>query len=109
MCNEEAESIRSRAESTGGCVKLQTVTQLRWSSARDILIFIAESVYFVLNSLWDWEPVKRFRQRIDVVSCMFFLFFYFWYKASSIVLNVTKAIDGGIRQTRKEGIAVDEA
>ena len=70
MCNEEAENIRSRTDSTGGCVKLQTVTELRWSSARDI--FIAESVYFVLNALWDWEPVKRFRQRSDVVSCMFF-------------------------------------
>ena len=29
--NLEAESIRSRAESTGGCVKLKTVTEIRRS------------------------------------------------------------------------------
>ena len=34
--NLEAESMRSRAESTGGCVKLRTVTEIRRSSARDI-------------------------------------------------------------------------
>ena len=33
--NLKAESIRSRAESTGGCVKLKTVTETRRSSARD--------------------------------------------------------------------------
>ena len=33
--NLEAESIRSRAESTGGCVKLKTVTEIVWSSAHD--------------------------------------------------------------------------
>ena len=37
--NLEAESIRSRAETTGGCVKL--------SGARDT--FTTESVYLVLN------------------------------------------------------------
>ena len=41
--NLEAESIRSGAESTGGCVKLKTVTEISRSSARDT--FIAESVY----------------------------------------------------------------
>ena len=45
--NLEAESIRSGAESTGGCVKLKTVTEIRWNSAHDT--FIAESVYLVLN------------------------------------------------------------
>ena len=39
--NLEAESIRSRAESTGGCAKLKTVAEIRRSSARDT--FIAES------------------------------------------------------------------
>ena len=57
----DAESIRSRAESTGGGVKLKTITETRQSSARDT--FITESVYFVLNSLWDWEPVERLKQR----------------------------------------------
>ena len=45
--NLVAESIRSRAESTGGCVKLKTVTEIRRSSARDM--FIAECLYLVLN------------------------------------------------------------
>ena len=36
--NLEAESMRSRAESTGGCVKLKTVTEIRQSSARDTFI-----------------------------------------------------------------------
>ena len=53
-------SIRSRAESTGGRVKLKTVTGIRRSSVRDT--FIAESVYFVLNSLFYWEPVEKFKQ-----------------------------------------------
>ena len=45
--NLEAESIRSRAESTRRCVKLKTATEIRRSSAADT--FIAESVYPVLN------------------------------------------------------------
>ena len=40
--NLEAENIRSRAERTGRCVKLETVTEIRQSSARHT--FIAESV-----------------------------------------------------------------
>ena len=50
--NLEAESIRSRAESAGRCVKLKIVTEIRQSSAHDSLI--AESVYLVLNSLLAW-------------------------------------------------------
>ena len=68
--NLEAESIRSGAESTGGCVKLKTVTEIRRSSARDT--FIAESVYLALNSLLDWEPLEKLKQRCDVVSSTFF-------------------------------------
>ena len=64
--NLEAESIRSRAESTGGRVKLKTVTEIRRSSARDT--FIAENVYLVLNSLWNWESVERLKKRSDMVS-----------------------------------------
>ena len=51
----EAESNTSRAQSTEG--KLKAATEIRRSSARDT--FIAESVYLGLNSLLDWEPVKR--------------------------------------------------
>ena len=47
----EAESIGSRAESTGGCGKLETVTKIRRSSARDTSV--AESVDLVPNSLFD--------------------------------------------------------
>ena len=46
--NLEAESIRSQTESMGGCVKLKTATEIRWSSTCDM--FIAESVYLVVNS-----------------------------------------------------------
>ena len=69
--NLEAESIRSRAESTRGCVKLKTVTEIRRSSARDR--FLAESVYHVLNSLLDWKPVEKLKQKCDVVNftCVF--------------------------------------
>ena len=100
--NLEAESIRSGAESTGGRVKLKTVTEIRRSSAHDT--FIAESVYIVLRFLWYWEPVERFKQRNDVVSLTFFQ-----YEASSTVLYATKAMDRGSRESRKERIAVVEA
>ncbi len=46
MRNPETESMRRRAESTGGCVNLNTVTEIRRSSARDT--FIAESTVFPL-------------------------------------------------------------
>ena len=49
----------ARAESTGGCVKSKTVTEIRRSSALDT--FIAESGYIVLKSLWDWKPVERLK------------------------------------------------
>ena len=51
--------IRSRAESTGGCVKLKTVTEISRSSVCDT--FIAESAYLVLNSLLDREPVEKLK------------------------------------------------
>ena len=57
--NLEAESIRSGAKSTGECVMLKTVTEIRRSSAHDT--FVAESVYLVRNSLLDWEPVEKFK------------------------------------------------
>ena len=60
----EAESVRSRAESTGECVKLKTVTEIRRSSACDT--FMAASVRLVLHSLWDLEPVLRLKRRSDL-------------------------------------------
>ena len=50
----ETESMR-RAESTGGCVNLNTVTEIRRSSDRDSRKY---SVFLVQNSLWDWEPAN---------------------------------------------------
>ena len=57
-------------ESTGGCVELKTVTEMRQSNACDT--FVAESVYLVLNSLLEWLPVDKLKQRCDVVSFTFF-------------------------------------
>ena len=47
--NLGAESIRGRAESTGRCVKLRIVTDIRQRSARDT--FITQSTYLVLSVL----------------------------------------------------------
>ena len=80
---------------------MKTVTEIRWSSAHDA--FIAESVYLVLNSLFDWEPVEKLKQGCDMVS-----FTFFQCEASSTVLYATKALDRGSRQARKERIAVVE-
>ena len=44
----------------------KTLTEITRCSARDT--FTAESVYLVLNSLLDWEPVEKWKQRSDVVS-----------------------------------------
>ena len=100
--NLETESIRSGAESTGGCVKLKTVTEIKRSSARDTVI--AERVYLVLNSLLDWKPVEIFKQRRDVVSftctffCLFlFAFFSVWGEQNSAVRA------GGFGQRRQAG------
>ena len=49
---------------------MKTVTEIRRSRARDT--FIAKSVDLVLNSLLDWEPVEKLKQRCDVVSFKFF-------------------------------------
>ena len=81
---------------------MKTVTEIRRSSARDTVI--AESVYLVLNSLLDWKPVEKLKQRYYVVS-----FSFFQYEASSKVLYATKALDRGSRPARKERIAVVKA
>ena len=41
-------------------------TEIRQSRMRN-----TESVYLVLNSLWNREPVESLKQRSDVVSFMF--------------------------------------
>ena len=58
---------------------MKTVIEIRRISARNT--FIAVSVYVVLNSLLNWEPVERLKQRWNVVS-----FTFFQYEASSTVL-----------------------
>ena len=42
------------------------------SSARDI--FIAERIYLVPNSVWDWEPVERLKHSSDNYG-QFYVFF----------------------------------
>ena len=86
----------------GVSVKLKTVTEIGRSSARDTCI--AESVYLVLNSLLDWKPVDKFKQRCYVVS-----FTFFQYAASSTVLYATKALDRGSRQAGKQRTAAVKA
>ena len=86
----------------GVSVKLKTVTEIGRSSARDT--FIADSVYLVLNSLLDWKPVDKLKQRCYVVS-----FTIFQYEASTTVLYAMKDLDRGSRQARKERTAVVKA
>ena len=56
--NLEAESVRSRAESTEGCVKLKMVTVIRWSSACDTFMKANPTEYthptskFTLAGCW---------------------------------------------------------
>ena len=57
------------------------------------------------------EPVERLKQRSDVVCftvvvCVCFVLFQ--QEASGTILNVTKAMYGRSRQTRKERTAVVE-
>ena len=85
--------------STGGCVKLKTVTEIRQSSARGA--FMAGRFDLVLNSLWDWEPVERLKQKSDVVS-----FTLFPDEGRSTVLRKRRRrMDRGSRKTRKGGTA----
>ena len=55
---------------------MKTVAEIRRSSAW--CTFIAESFYLVLNSVLDWEPVEKLKQRCDVVSFTGFFFFFFF-------------------------------
>ena len=57
--NLEAECTRSRADSTGGCVK-PTVAEIRRSSAYGT--FVVESVYLILNSVS--RSVSRLNNRL---------------------------------------------
>ena len=92
MRNLEAESIRSRMESTGK--KLKTITEIRRNNAHDT--FMAENVYLVLNSLLDWEPGEKLKQRCDVISFKKKISM----QSASAVLYVTKAMDRGRGQAR---------
>ena len=101
--NLETEIIRSGAESTGGCVKLKTVTEIRRSSARDTVI--AERVYLVLNSLLDWSQWKYWNRgvmwavlRVRVcVLLLLLLLFSVWGEQNSSVC------DDGFGQRKQAG------
>ena len=64
-------SFRSRAESTGWCVKLKTVTGIRRSCARDP--FTAQRVYLVLNFWLDGEPVEEWCGQFSVLLFLFLI------------------------------------
>ena len=61
--NLEVESIRSSAENTRGGVKLTRVWVTERTPCRACDTVIAECVYLVVDSLWDWEPVQGQSQR----------------------------------------------
>ena len=69
--NLEAESIRSRAEITGGCVELKTVTEIRQSSAHHTF-FIRECLSCTEFFLALEASGYRLKQRSDVVIFMCF-------------------------------------
>ena len=74
---------------------MKTVTEIRWSSTHDtFILIIAESAYFVLNSLLDWEPVER-------------LNFCFQYEDAA-VLYAAKVMERGSRLARKDITVVVE-
>ena len=54
---------------------MKTVIEIRRSSASDT--FIAETVYLVLNSLLNWNPVQKLKQRCDVVTFTCVCFFQY--------------------------------
>ena len=61
MTNLEAERIRSRVESMGGCVKLKTVTEIRQCSTRDTFIeecLSCTEFFFGLEARGEIETAK---------------------------------------------------
>ena len=99
---------------------MKTVREIRRGRARDT--FTAESVYLVLNSVLDWEPMARLKQRSHGACgeteteelCgrqvyVFFVCFVFQDETSSTVLNVSKVKDTGSNQTRWERTAVADS
>ena len=54
----DTESMRRRTECTGGSVNLNTVTEIRRSSAQRYIYSREYSVSLAQNSLWDWEPAS---------------------------------------------------
>ena len=87
------------AESTGGCVKLKTVTEIRLSNARNTSI--TEHVY-LCRVRSQWRDLNR-GEMWSVLRCFFFFFFWiFYYEASSTVLSSTKAF-GQRKQAGQKG------
>ena len=69
-----------------------------------MITVIADSVYLVLNSWWDWKSKERLQQWSHVISLR-----SFQDEVSSTVLNALKAMDRGSRKTTKEGKVVIKA
>jgi hypothetical protein len=68
---------------------------------RSVERFIAEEVYLVFNSFCDGEPVKRSKNRRDMVR-----FILFKNKTGCIVLNALKGVDCGVGKAREKRVAV---
>ena len=111
--NLKAESIRSGAESTGWCVKLKTVTEIRRSSARDTVIADSLSCteFFIGLEASGNIQTEAWCGQLYVYVCVVdvFFLFSFLYEASRTVLHATMALDRGSRKARKERIAVIKA
>ena len=45
---------------------MKTATEIRQGNVRHT--FVAKCVYLVLDSLLDWEPMERLKQRSDTIS-----------------------------------------
>ena len=87
----EAESIVSIAESKGGCVKLETVTERQDGAVHMICL---QQRVFTLNSLQDLKPVKRLKQKSDVVSFTFF--------RDEVGSTILSALNEGYGQRKQE-------
>ena len=88
--NLEAESIRSRVESTGGWVKLKTVTEIRRSSAHDI--FLAERFFLYWILCWIRSQWRNWNRSVMWSVLRFFSM------SQATVLYAMKALDRGSRQ-----------
>lgn len=81
--NPKGEWIRCRAERSGGCIELKTVTEVGWGCGCDA--FVTKCVDLELYALLDGEPVERPKEGSNVVG-----FAFLEDQACCTVLNALK-------------------